>query len=352
MPSHELYMQRCIELARLGAGLVSPNPMVGAVIVCNNQIIGEGYHQFYGEVHAEVNAINKVLENYVNAEELLKKSTIYVNLEPCAHFGKTPPCSDLIIRYHIPKVVVGCSDPFEKVDGKGIEKLRHAGIEVIEDVLNDECLKFNKRFFTWVHKQRPYIILKWAQTTDGFFSTNNGSQRWITSNASKQLVHKWRSEEDAVLIGKNTALHDNPQLNVREWEGRNPIRIVVDRNLALPSYLNLFDQSQDTIVFNSIKTELNGKIKYLEVEDLNNLLPQFIAYQLYLMDVQSLMIEGGAQILDLFIKAGLWDEARIFTSAESWNEGKPSPKISGKLDEKLAIDTDTLEIWYNSQIKK
>jgi diaminohydroxyphosphoribosylaminopyrimidine deaminase / 5-amino-6-(5-phosphoribosylamino)uracil reductase len=351
MPVHEIYMRRCIELAHLGAGLVSPNPMVAAVIVCNGQIIGEGYHQHYGQAHAEINAINKVLENYADAEELLKRSILYVNLEPCAHFGKTPPCSDLIIRYQIPKVVVGCHDPFEKVDGKGIEKLRHAGVEVIEDVLKTECLALNKRFFTQVTKQRPYIILKWAKTVDGFFSAHDGTQRWITSNLSKKLVHKWRSEEDAVLIGKNTALYDNAQLNVREWTGRDPVRIIIDRNLELPSHLHVFDQNQDTIIFNSVKTELNGRIKYLELEDLNNLLPQLIAYQLYLMDVQSLMIEGGAQVLDLFIKAGLWDEARIFTGAESWKEGKPAPAISGTLAERINISTDVLEIWYNT-IKK
>ncbi len=350
MPVHEIYMQRCIELARLGAGLVSPNPMVGAVIVCGDQIIGEGYHQVYGQAHAEVNAINNVFENYADAEELLKKATLYVNLEPCAHTGKTPPCSGLIISYHIPTVVVGCRDTFEKVDGKGIEKLRHAGVEVIEDILKEECLTLNKRFFTRIHKQRPYIILKWAKTANGFFSTHDGSQRWITSKASQKLVHKWRSEEDAVLIGKNTALYDNPQLNVREWEGRNPIRIVVDRNLELPPHLNVFDQSVRTFIFNAIKTEQIGTLTYLELEDFDNLLPQLFAYQLYLMDIQSVLIEGGAQLLDIFIKAGLWDEARIFTGAEIWNDGKPAPSLSGKLVEKMTIDTDTLEIWYNSNV--
>ncbi|HYK76914.1 MAG TPA: bifunctional diaminohydroxyphosphoribosylaminopyrimidine deaminase/5-amino-6-(5-phosphoribosylamino)uracil reductase RibD [Daejeonella sp.] len=347
MLEHEHYMQRCIDLALSGAGLVSPNPFVGSVIVCQGKIIGEGYHQRYGQAHAEVNAINSVLNNYADAEELLKQSTLYVNLEPCAHFGKTPPCAELIIRHQIPQVVVGCRDPFTQVDGKGIEKLRDAGVEVIEGVLKDQCLDLNKRFFTRVQKQRPYIILKWAQTADGFFGPTDNSQRWISSAAAKKLVHKWRSEEDAVLVGKNTALIDNPRLNVREWTGRNPIRIVIDRNLQLPADLHLFDQSQETIVFNSLKTEIDGKIKYLEVEDFDNFLPQLICYQLFLMDIQSLIIEGGAQTLNLFIQAGLWDEARVFTSKNDWGSGIKAPVLPGNAIEKLKVDTDILETWFN-----
>lgn len=321
--------------------------MVGSVIVCDGKIIGEGYHQKYGEAHAEVQAVEAVLHSHPDAEDLLKRATLYVNLEPCAHFGKRPPCADLIIRYQIPKVVVGCRDPFKLVDGKGIEKLTDAGVKVVEKVLTGECLQLNRRFFTRVQKQRPYIILKWAQTSDGFFAPSDGSQRWITSMSAKKLVHKWRAEEDAVLVGRKTALADDPQLNVRLWEGRNPVRIVIDRNLQLPASLKLFDQTQPTIVFNSVKTELDGNIKYLELEDFDNLLPQLICYQLYLMDVQSIIIEGGAETLNTFINAGLWDEARILIGNIKWDRGISAPTIQGFLKSSKTIETDTLEIWNN-----
>ena len=340
-------MQRCIELAQMGMGSVSPNPMVGALIVCNDRIIGDGYHAKYGEAHAEVNAIRNVLENHGDAKELLKRSTIYVNLEPCFHFGKTPPCTDLIINNQIPRVVIGCKDPFEHVNGKGIQKLKEAGIEVIEGVLTDQCISLNKRFITRVQKQRPYIILKWAQTQDKYIAPADGTQKWITTLTSKQLVHKWRSEEDAVLVGKNTVKADNPQLNVREWSGKNPIRIIIDRNLELSGSLNVFDQSQETIIFNEIKTEIIGKMKYLQLEDFDNLLPQLICYQLYLMDIQSLIIEGGAKMLNLFILAGLWDEARIFTGPQIWGSGLSAPVLDGIPKEKLFVGQDILEIWQN-----
>lgn len=348
MPDHEIFMRRCMDLALLGAGSVSPNPMVGSVIVADGKIIGEGYHQKYGEAHAEANAIAEVIKNYPDAEKLLNKATLYVNLEPCAHFGKRPPCSDLIIRYQIPTVVVGCRDPFALVDGKGIEKLKDTGVKVIENVLNEESLALNRRFITRVQKQRPYIILKWAQTADGFFAPADSSQKWISSLASKKLVHKWRAEEDAVLVGKNTALIDNPQLNVRLWAGgRNPIRIVLDRNLQLPSSLKLFDQSQQTIVFNSLKTELNGKIKFLELENFDLYLPQLICFQLYLMDVQSLIIEGGAQTLKLFIDAGLWDEARVFISNTYWGEGLKAPNLPGQPISTKLVGDDIFKTWNN-----
>jgi len=347
MVQHQFYLDRCIQLAQLGAGSVSPNPMVGAVIVCDDQIIGEGYHMAYGQAHAEVNAIKNVFENNVNAKELLKRSTIYVNLEPCSHFGKTPPCADLIISNEIPKVVIGCRDPFDQINGKGIEKLKKAGIEVIEDVLTNKCLNLNKRFFTRIQKQRPYIILKWAQTSNGFFSPLDGSKKWISSIEAKQLVHRWRSEEDAVLVGKNTALADDPMLNVREWSGRDPVRIVIDRRLELPKELNVFDQTQDTIIFNNLKTDIEGKIKYLELEDFDNLLPQLIAYQLYLMDIQSLIVEGGSKTLNLFLESGLWDEARVFISPESWEEGVLAPELKGNPDEVQKIGPDILKIWHN-----
>ena len=318
--------------------------MVGSVIVCDDEIIGEGYHQEYGKAHAEVNAINDVLANYPDGETLLKRSTIYVSLEPCAHFGKTPPCADLIIKHGIPQVVIGSPDPFEQVNGKGIEKLRNAGIEVTTGILQKECDFLNRRFFTRVKKQRPYIILKWAQTEDHFFAPDDGTQRWISSAEAKTLTHQWRAEEDAILVGKNTALIDNPQLNVRGVKGRNPVRIVIDRYLELPTYLYLFDYSQETIVFNSKRTDVDGNIKYLELEDFDNLLPQLICYQLYLMDIQSLIIEGGAKTLGMFIKAGLWDEARIFTSPTIWEKGIKSPEIEGFTFSEKAVGPDNLTI--------
>jgi diaminohydroxyphosphoribosylaminopyrimidine deaminase / 5-amino-6-(5-phosphoribosylamino)uracil reductase len=351
MPVHEIFMRRCIELALEGAGSVSPNPMVGSLIVVDGKIIAEGYHEKYGSAHAEANAIAEVIKCYPDAENVLNKATLYVNLEPCAHFGKQPPCSDLIIRYSIPRVVVGCRDPFDLVDGKGIEKLRAAGVQVIENVLKAECRHLNRRFFTRVQKQRPYIILKWAQTKDGYFAPADGSQRWISSPLSRKLVHKWRAEEDSVLVGKNTALIDDPELNVRFWSGRDPVRIVIDRDLQLPSSLQLFDQSQKTIVFNSIKTELDGNIKYLQVEDFDKLLPHLICYQLYLMDIQSILIEGGAATINLFVKAGLWDEARIFTADTVWEAGLQAPCLNGTLHSSESVGKDILEIWHNNNSK-
>jgi len=347
MPQHEIYMRRCLELAQLGLGNVSPNPMVGAVIVHDNKIIGEGYHQKYGEAHAEVNAVNQVINNFSNYAELLRESTIYVSLEPCAHYGKTPPCADLIIKHQIPKVVVGCRDPFEQVNGKGIEKLKAAGAEVISGILEEECKWLNRRFFTRVQKHRPYIILKWAQTADGFFAPTNCTQLWITGLESRKLVHQWRGEEDAILVGTNTVAVDNPQLNVRYGKGKLPKRIVIDRTLKLSRDLNVFDQSVETLVFNEIKTEFDGKIKYIALEDFERFVPQYILYQLYLQDIQSVIIEGGAKTLNSFIDAGLWDEARIFTGETVLNNGIKAPETEGVIADEILSGTDRLKILYN-----
>jgi diaminohydroxyphosphoribosylaminopyrimidine deaminase/5-amino-6-(5-phosphoribosylamino)uracil reductase len=348
MPNHQIYMQRCLELAALGIGMVSPNPMVGAVIVHEGSIIGEGYHQQYGQAHAEVNAINQVIEKHNNYADLLKNATIYVSLEPCSHYGKTPPCADLIIKHQIPTVVVGCRDPFEQVDGKGIEKLRGAGIDVITGVLEKECKWLNRRFFTRVQKHRPYIILKWAQTADGFFAPDDSSQHWITGSESRKLVHQWRGEEDAVLAGKNTVAIDNPQLNVRYGKGRSPKRVVIDRRLELEPGLNVFNQSVETLIFNEIKTDIDEKNKYIALEDFDRYVPQYILYQLYLQDIQSVIIEGGAYTLNTFIEAGLWDEARIFTGQNNLIKGIISPAIKGNIAEEYLSGTDTLQIIYNS----
>ncbi|HJW16280.1 MAG TPA: bifunctional diaminohydroxyphosphoribosylaminopyrimidine deaminase/5-amino-6-(5-phosphoribosylamino)uracil reductase RibD, partial [Flavisolibacter sp.] len=250
---HEKYMARCLQLAQLGAGNVAPNPMVGAVLVYNDAIIGEGYHEKYGAAHAEVNCINSVIDG---ERHLISQSTLYVSLEPCAHFGKTPPCADLIVKLKIPKVVIGCRDPFVQVDGKGIEKLLAAGVEVTTGILEKECKELNKLFFTFHTLHRPYIILKWAQTSDGKIayptlrkkSSSPVSRLFITNAYTNRLVHKWRSEQMAILVGTNTAMHDDPSLNTRLWPGNSPVRLVIDKELALPPGLKLFDGSIPTIV--------------------------------------------------------------------------------------------------------
>lgn len=345
----ELYMQRCLELANLGMGNVSPNPLVGCVIVNDGKIIGEGYHAKFGEAHAEVNAINSVKENYGDqAISLLAKAIAYVSLEPCAHFGKTPPCADLLIRHQLKKVVIGNKDPFEDVDGKGIQKLKNAGIEVVSGVLEEECSQLNRRFFTRIRKQRPYIILKWASTADGYFAPKDASQRWITGPIAKKMVHKWRTEEDAILIGKLTAIADNPQLNAREWLGKNPIRILIDRHLQVPQSNHIYNNAAKTVVFNELKTEVHHNIHYIQMEDMQYYLPQKIAFQLYLLDIQSVIIEGGANILNQFIKGNLWDEARVFSSNKIWKEGIPSPHINGLITDQFNIENDTLTVFQNN----
>ncbi|WP_140939638.1 bifunctional diaminohydroxyphosphoribosylaminopyrimidine deaminase/5-amino-6-(5-phosphoribosylamino)uracil reductase RibD [Sphingobacterium lumbrici] len=348
MDRREYYMQRCLDLAVLGMGTVSPNPMVGAVVVHEDAIIGEGYTSPCGGPHAEVNAVQSVITKYgiEKANQLLADSTIYVSLEPCAHFGKTPPCADMLIAHGLQKVVIGCLDPFSKVNGLGIAKLLSAGIEVVKGVLEDECQYINRRFFTQINKNRPYVVLKWAETNDGYFAPDDDRQQWISNAASKQLVHKWRSEEDAILVGKNTALIDNPSLTNRCWTGKSPKRILIDRNLDVPADYHLLDQSIETIVFNAVKSEWNQNLKYIEIENFDLYLPQNILYQLYLMDVQSIIIEGGAKTLQMFIDAGLWDEARIFVSKESWGAGMVSPKISGVLEKKLQVSDDQLLIYH------
>ncbi len=342
---HEYYMQRCLDLASLGKGNVSPNPMVGCVIVHQRQIIGEGYHETFGQAHAEVDAINNVFENYPDqAEDLLREATAYVSLEPCAHFGKTPPCADLLVKHQLKRVVVGNTDPFDGVNGKGIGKLKDAGIEVITGVLEEACTNLNRRFFTRVTQHRPYIILKWAQTADGYFAPNTSQQQWITGPEARTLVHQWRSEEDAILIGKNTALIDNPQLNTREVNGKNPIRLVIDKDLSIPQDYHIYNTDAKTIVFNELKTDVTGNIHFVQMEDMHFYLAQKIAYQLYLMDIQSVIIEGGVNLMQQFITANLWDEARIFTGNTNWHDGLAAPKINGNTVLKTEVGKDYLEI--------
>ncbi|TDQ11671.1 bifunctional diaminohydroxyphosphoribosylaminopyrimidine deaminase/5-amino-6-(5-phosphoribosylamino)uracil reductase RibD [Pedobacter metabolipauper] len=344
----ELYMQRCLELAEMGMGNVSPNPMVGCIIVNNGKIIGEGYHAKFGEAHAEVNAVKEVTDRFGEAASaLLADSTAYVTLEPCAHFGKTPPCADLLIRHQLKKVVIGNRDPFSDVDGKGIEKLKNAGINVVTGILDEQCRALNRRFFTRINAQRPYIILKWATTANGFFAPKNTIQQWISGPLSKKLVHKWRTEEDAILIGKQTAIADDPQLSAREWPGKNPIRIVIDRNLQVPLTAKIYNDAAKTVIINEIKSAVEGNIQYLQMEDMQYYLPQKIAFQLYLMDIQSVIIEGGANILNQFISGGLWDEARVFTSGTSWEDGMASPQVHGIITEQYEVEKDKLTIYQN-----
>ncbi len=348
----ERYMQRCLELAVLGAGKTSPNPMVGAVIVNGDMIIGEGFTSPYGGPHAEINAIQQVIRQVgeEKAKQLFLASTIYVSLEPCAHYGKTPPCADLIVNMGFRKVVIACLDPFAKVNGAGVKKLEDAGIEITVGVLEAEAKWLNRRFFTKLKEFRPYVILKWAETADGYFAPKEARQRWISNNASKQLVHKWRCEEDAILVGKRTAELDNPSLTVRDWIGRNPKRVLIDKNLELDEELTIFDQSADTIIFNAKKTDWRDHLKYIELENFDLYLPQQILYQLYLMDIQSIIIEGGKKTLESFIKVDLWDEARVFIADITWGDGLESPEFTGELFSEEQVGSDLLKV-YKKPIK-
>jgi len=305
-------MWRCLQLAEMGAGHVAPNPMVGAVLVYDDRIIGEGYHQQYGEPHAEVNCLLSVDDN---DEQFIPVSTLYVSLEPCAHFGKTPPCTDLIIKNKIPNVVIGCRDSFEAVNGKGIDKLKAAGVNVTVGILEKECLALNKRFFTFHNQQRPYIILKWAQSNDGKISGEGSSRLLISNEFTDRLVHKWRSEEAAILVGTNTALLDDPALTTRLWPGNNPVRLVIDKELKLPAHLKLFDSCTKTIVFNHKRQEDGEMLSYHQLNKDENIIPQILS-ALYDLQIQSVMVEGGAKLLQSFIDERLWDEARVICNEQ------------------------------------
>ena len=326
-------------------GTTYPNPLVGSVIVYNNQIIGEGWHKKAGEAHAEVNAIAAVKD-----ASLHSKSTIYVSLEPCSHFGKTPPCCNLIIEKGIPNVVIGTIDPNNKVAGKGIEKLKAAGINVTVGVLEKECNELNKRFFTFHNNKRPYIILKWAESGDGFIAPITKEKKtpvWLTNEFSRQLVHKWRSEEQAILVGTQTVLDDNPKLDVRDWEGKNPIRIILDKSLKIPNDFNVYDGKSKTIFITEQEnlTPIDNRI--FENAIFDNLLPNKITEILHKYNVQSVIIEGGRQTIQTFIDANLWDEARVFKSEIILTEGTKAPKISIKSSEKEVVLEDELLTYFN-----
>lgn len=352
MFTHETYMQRCLQLAQLGGGHVAPNPMVGAVLVYEGRIIGEGYHQQYGKAHAEVNCINSVQPA---DEALIPLSTLYVSLEPCAHFGKTPPCADLVIKHRIPVVVVGCRDPFKEVNGKGIEKLQQAGIKVITGVLEAECLALNKRFFTFHNLHRPYIVLKWAKTADDKIAAGASDRLLISNGYTNRLVHKWRTEETGILVGTNTALADNPLLTSRHWQGRNPVRMVIDKDLKLPSGHHLLN-GPTTVVFNTLRhsDDLDARLLqaraegayYYQVSTEADMLQQ-ILHACYHLQIQSVLVEGGAYLQQTIIEEGSWDEARIITNEQLWiNEGLEAPRLSNaRLQHSQLLLNDRIDIF-------
>jgi len=342
----EKYMQRCLALALKGKTKVKPNPMVGCVIVHKGKIIGESYHKEFGKAHAEVNAINSV-KDY----SLLKESTLYVNLEPCAHHGKTPPCSDLIVAKKLKRVVVGCKDSFAKVAGKGIEKMQKAGIEVNVGILEDESLKLNKAFFTFHQKRRPYIILKWAQTLDGYIDvkrkpTDPIGVNWITDTNLKLIVHKWRSEEDAILVGAGTAINDNPELNTREWFGKNPLRILLSEYDKINFSSKLLDNTTKTLVFTNKDIEDKENIQFLKISFKENTLNHLLDI-LYKKEIQTIIIEGGQNALQSFIDSNLWDEARVLIGNKTFGEGLKAPIFNKKHNEIYSYSDDKILFYYN-----
>ena len=344
---HIKYMKRCLELASKAEGLTYPNPMVGSVIVNEGKIIGEGFHLRAGEPHAEVNAINSVSD-----KSLLKNSTLYVNLEPCSHFGKTPPCADLIIASNIPKVVIGAVDTSDKVSGKGIEKLRESGCEILINILEEKCRYLNRRFFTSIEKNRPYVVLKWAQSSDGFIDIIRESEHpiaptAITGASEKSLVHKWRSEEQAILVGAETVRSDNPQLNVREWIGAQPIRIILSRSGHLDNNSSVFGPDGHWLIFTTATANDSKNKQIISIDSSQPASVQVLEY-LYSKDIQSVFIEGGAQVLNHFIETGLWDEARVFTAKIKFGTGIKAPVLTATQSAKTVIlSGSSLDLCYN-----
>lgn len=315
----KLYLRRALELAQLGAGAVRPNPLVGCVVVYQGNIIGEGWHQQYGGPHAEVNALNAVAD-----KSLLPASTVYVTLEPCSHYGKTPPCADFLLAHGVRRVVVCNTDPNPLVAGGGLQKLRAAGCEVQVGLLAAEGRYLNRRFFTFQEQQRPYIILKWAESADGFIARPDYTPTPISGALARKLVHKWRTEEAAIMVGTRTALTDNPRLNAREWTGRQPVRIVIDRNLRLPPTLHLFDKSQPTLVYNYERNERLTNLEYVKITPAADLITQIIP-DLYQRSIQSVLVEGGTILLQSFLAADLWDEVRVLRSTQRLEAGVEAP---------------------------
>lgn len=348
MTNNELYMLRCHDLAKLGAGYVAPNPMVGSVLVHDGRIIGEGYHMQYGHPHAEVNCIQNVP---AKDRHLISSSTLFVSLEPCAHYGKTPPCTDLILENKIPKVVIGCVDPFGKVNGKGVSKLKDAGVEVITGVLEQQCQELNKRFFTFHTLMRPYVILKWAESANGQIANADKSRVKISNEYTNRLVHKWRSEEAGIMVGTNTAVEDNPSLNSRWWHGPNPVRLVVDLSLRLPTKLNIFNKQQPTIVFNKIKESQEENLVHIKIKGDGNDVME-IMERCYRQNIVSVLVEGGAQLLQSFIHAKCWDEARVIkNNSLIIDNGLAAPQLKHQQPTGVTtIFSDTLYFYNNTGI--
>jgi diaminohydroxyphosphoribosylaminopyrimidine deaminase/5-amino-6-(5-phosphoribosylamino)uracil reductase len=340
-----LFMQRCLELATLGKGNVAPNPMVGCVVIHDNKIIGEGYHEYYGGPHAEVNAINSVKD-----KSLLATSTLFVNLEPCNHFGKTPPCSHLIIEYKIPNVVIGCIDSYSEVAGMGIKNLQKNGVNVTVGMLEKESKDLNKRFFTFHEKKRPYIILKWAETNDGFIDKERNEIdkgiNWITQPETQLLTHKWRSEESAILVGSNTVAIDNPSLTCRAISGKNPTRIIIDRTLKTQKSAKVLDDQASTIIFNASQSNKEGNLNFVKIDFKKNVIPDILRH-LYNSDIQSVIIEGGAKTLQSFITTNYWDEARVLRGTPIFKSGIKAPQLQSTIKEQFTFGKDTITIHCN-----
>jgi diaminohydroxyphosphoribosylaminopyrimidine deaminase/5-amino-6-(5-phosphoribosylamino)uracil reductase len=337
----EKYMQRCLQLARLGLGTTYPNPMVGCVIVFDGKVIGEGWHQKAGGPHAEVRAVASVED-----KGLLRKSVIYVNLEPCSHHGRTPPCADLIVKHNIPRVVIGSLDENHKVSGNGVKRLEEHGCEVLVGVLEDQCRELNRRFFTFHRNKRPYVILKWAQSRDGFIfpgsdRARKGEPYWITNSLSRQRVHQWRAEEASILIGRKTLEFDNPSLSARDFRGLTLVRIAISKNCSVPDGLKFRDGSQPTYVFCHGQTKTEDGVRFVGIDFEGNVLQQ-IMRSLHELEVQSLIVEGGNHTLQGFIDSGLWDEARVFVGKSEFKQGIPAPTMSAELLSEEDIDGDRL----------
>lgn len=343
----EQYINRCLTIAEYGKGAVAPNPMVGAVLVYNDRIIAEGWHQQYGQNHAEVNCLENVR---VEDRDLIPECTMYVSLEPCAHYGKTPPCSERLVKEQVKKVVICNDDPYAEVDGKGLKILRDAGIEVASNILEGKGYWLNRRFFTFHQKKRPYIILKWAQTQQGYFAPVNRTRFQMSNPDSRQMVHKWRTEEAAIMVGHRTAISDDPQLTSRYWQGRNPLRIVLDKRLTLPHDLKLFNNESATWVINEIEKYSKENIDYKKLDFDNNLLHTLLD-ELYYDHKTSLIVEGGATLLQSFINLGLWDEARVFTTQNVLEEGVHAPLVN-HVDHvyETAIGSDRLNVYTHKDM--
>ncbi len=339
---HDKFMRRCLQLASYGSGFVAPNPMVGCVIVANDKIIGEGYHKNFGGPHAEVNAFARVEQ-----KELLSEATVYVSLEPCSHQGKTPPCVDLLISNNVKRVVIGCRDSNPAVNGKGVERLKRAGIEVIEGILEEECRHLNKRFFTFHERRRPYIVLKWAQTLDGYIDRvrdeNKKGINWVSSELTKTLVHKWRSEEQSILVGRNTIINDNPSLTVREYDGQNPIRIVIDSQLQISQDLNIYSKEAPTLVFNRIKNEKKENVEWIKIPETST---SYILEELYKRNISSVFVEGGSRTLQYFIIDNVWDEARVIVGNTKFGDGVKAPIINKVPSDSFKFGDDRVYIYF------